>query len=227
MPTYGGDLIGNGISSADTTLGGSPPEYAIDGDINTRWLSTNTAPPHWWQYNFLYILVDETGAGTASADSINHAGVPASNAFDNDSDTLWYSANTAFPHWLKYDFGLGVTKVIKSYSIIGGSTVYSPKDFKFQGSNDGSSWDDLDIQTGQIFVDSEEKSYTNFSEGLNTTAYQYYRFYSTLSNDGGNFIGIAEVSMEELLEDRFVDIDTDRMQLIYKKLGCRIQHPKI
>jgi hypothetical protein len=70
--------------------------------------------------------------------------------------------------------------VVDQYRIIARSDApqYTPKDFTFQGSNNGTSWTTLDTRTGQTFTAGESKTYTT----SNTTAYTYYRLDITASN---------------------------------------------
>ena len=42
-----------GTATADSQFNSSfAPSYGCDGDSSTRWVSTNTAFPHWWKYDF-------------------------------------------------------------------------------------------------------------------------------------------------------------------------------
>lgn len=62
--------------------------------------------------------------------------------------SLWYSATGAgFPHWARYDLATAqaVAQVaIKPYP----SAASTPRDFKIQGSNDGTSFTDVKAFTG-------------------------------------------------------------------------------
>ena len=88
--------------------------------------------------------------GTASASSEFNPSYPASNAFTNDA-SFWNSAAAGVPGWLQYDLGSGNAAVgrfldLRPYT---SNRAYSPKLLRLQGSNDGSTWDDLlsiDIQ---------------------------------------------------------------------------------
>ncbi|GAJ16231.1 unnamed protein product, partial [marine sediment metagenome] len=109
--------------------------------------------------------------GTASADSEYSATYSADKAFDNLVATYWVSTDTAAPHWIKYDLGDGVTKTARKLRL---KPTYV-KDFKLQGSNDDSEWDD--ILTAQA-ADNENWQEWEFA---NATAYRYYRLYITSS----------------------------------------------
>lgn len=87
---------------------------------------------------------DQTGSGTASASSVwdGTGTYAASKAVDNNSSTIWHTANgTGVNAWWQYDFGAGVTKDIQElvYQIRGDSLGYST-DFRFLYSDDGTAW---------------------------------------------------------------------------------------
>ena len=96
---------------------------------------------------------DFCNGGTASADSVNGSEV-AANAFDNNTSTFWTcNVSAAMPHWLKYDLGSGVTKTARQFTLMARTADGNgrPKDFKLQGSNDDSNWDDLHSVTGETW----------------------------------------------------------------------------
>jgi hypothetical protein len=54
-----------------------------------------------------------------------------------------------------------------------------PKDWQIQGSNDGTTWKDLDFQKNQItWKTNEERTYVVASPA----AYEFYRFYFAAGN---------------------------------------------
>ena len=136
---------------------------------------------------------DFCNGGTASADSV-YSGYPSALAFDNDEETFWASQNTAFPHWIKYDLGSGVTKTarklrFKPRVIPGGSTV---KDFKLQGSNNDSEWTDI--------LTSAAANSETWQEWIfnNPTAYRYYRLYVTSDyNTNYDYCEFFEIELME------------------------------
>jgi len=141
-------------------------------------------------------------SGTATADSEYGAGFVASEAFDNaysGNTDYWQTANVAFPHWLKYDFGAGVQKTIVKYTIRAYDTVsriYDLKNWTFEGSNNDSSWTTLDTRSGITWTQAELKIFI-FS---NSTAYRYYRLNITANQGGNNYGMVQEMEMmEEIL----------------------------
>lgn len=92
-------------------------------------------------------------------------------AFDNNTSTFWY-ANHAPPCWIKYDLGAGNAKTMTEYRMKKRGTEYhTPTAWKLYGSNDDSSYTELDSQTGQSFVG---VAYKIYSVAV-TTAYRYYK----------------------------------------------------
>ncbi len=91
---------------------------------------------------------DTTPSGVASAEIYYGSDYPWK-AFDGNDATYWQ----ADPHiitWLAYE--AIVTLTIKKYAWRGysGADVYNPKDWTFEGSNDGVTWDVIDTQTGYV-----------------------------------------------------------------------------
>lgn len=160
--------------------------YSYQGTPNFNVVKDGT------QLNKIPLMTGQTTpSGEATANS-NYTTYYAWKVFDKDTGTAWLDS-TANPHWLRYDFGAGVTKKIVKYtmtaSIVG---TRSPSAWKFQGSNNGTDWTDLDSQTGITFSNYEKKTFT-FS---NTTAYRYYQFNISAGGSGGD-ISIAEAEMME------------------------------
>ena len=118
--------------------------------------------------------VTTTGFATKSTES---GPAPATNAFDDNSSTGWQAASGgSLPEWIGQDFGAGNAKAIVRGDITVGTYGASfPEDFKFQGSNNGSDWTDLNSVTNAGFSNNETKSY----EWDNLTEYRYVRLYIT------------------------------------------------
>lgn len=127
-------------------------------------------------------MTSDTAPSGTSAASNPYPGYPAWKAFDK----TWslFSCYGGFPQWLSYQWASGV--VATEYWITMDSTYLSraPKDFKFQGSNDGSSWTDLDTQTGITSWTAHIPNKYSFS---NSTSYTYYRLYVTAVGDNVAF----------------------------------------
>lgn len=98
-----------------------------------------------------------TGSGGSASASSQLGGFTADKAFDGILDTTidnrWSSANATPPHWLEYDFETEVT--VSAYGINCIYTNEAPTQWKFQFFN-GSTWDDLDTQTGVVWTEAGE-----------------------------------------------------------------------
>jgi hypothetical protein len=113
-------------------------------------------------------------------------------SFDGDFATIssaWGSNETTA--WLRYDFLK--PEVIEQYVIYPQTTATdrAPKDWTFEGSNDGITWNVLDTQSNITeWVDSTPKKFT-FS---NSNSYKDYRINIT-ANNGSQYITLGELEM--------------------------------
>lgn len=129
-----------------------------------------------------------SGIVSASSETV---GYEAWRLFDADEVSHWRNGSgTTFPHFIQYRFN--EKKYIVEYSIkISSSTDYYPVMWKFEASNDGSTWITLDSQTGITNWSSlEEKSFSISNSNL----YEYYRLNII---DGTATQRISSVSMKE------------------------------
>ena len=151
-----------------------------------------------------------TGDTTFDATAITASGesFPATDAADGLLTTEWLDDFSGPPEWLKYDFGVGVTKTIKRYRLTSadGDATYGesldPRDWEVQGSNDNSNWTTLDTRAGEAFGNrSETREFRVADPG----AYRYYRLYVTQNHSNGSITGsqVAEwrVSTVDVWED--------------------------
>ena len=93
--------------------------------------------------------------------------------------------------WLQYD--LGHTETVQRYTLISADVASrDPKDWQFQGSNDGVNWTTLDTQFSQVFANRlQQNSYTVASPG----AYRYYRLNVTSNNGDATSTAVAEFGL--------------------------------
>ncbi len=148
-------------------------------------------------------LSNRVSSGTAS-DSQNSSGTEgADKAFDGLATTKWYNGGTAptvaAPVWLGYDFGAGNAWAIARYDITSASDVQGrdPKDWTVQGSNDGSTWTNVDTRSGEVFATrAQTKQYLVNSQAR----FRYYRLYIT-SNYGGSSYGVQLAELTLLAYD--------------------------
>ena len=152
---------------------------------------------------------DLTGNGTATASSTYRTpgAYEPGNVFDDNGSTIWDGCCSGYPtnQWLKYDFGVGNEKVINRYTYTdqGGEC---PVDWTFEGSNNDSDWTVLDSQN---FTAACQGNFTSpiFSNGVNNTAYRYYRWYFT-EGYGANSNGYR-LTEAELMETDATSAWTD------------------
>jgi hypothetical protein len=133
-------------------------------------------------------LVNVATGGSATDSANNPAN--AKNAFDRNSGTEWFYSGVM--GWLRYD--LGHTETVQRYTVISANDKVGrdPKDWQFQGSNDGTTWTTLDTQSGQAFPNRFQlKSYTVATPG----AYRWYRLNITSNNGDTAFTDLAEIGL--------------------------------
>ena len=136
-------------------------------------------------------------SGVVSASSEFSATYAAWHAFDGLDGTVgsnvWITTGTS--DWLKYQFTS--SKIINYYVVQGGYNLgRSPKDWTFEGSNNGVDWTTLDTITSETsWTSNERRGFTI----TNTTAYTYYRINIT-SNNGGSYIEISKLEMYGISE---------------------------
>ena len=125
------------VTRTSSTLAGSPG-YVTVNDFDL-WTTAGRSDAR----------LGATAGATFSA-SGQYAGQPPGLAFDGNASTYWESDNAvAASRWLRIDLPSAV--VVHSFYI--NSISYPneiPRDFKLQGSNDGTTWVDLFSVTGWV-----------------------------------------------------------------------------
>ena len=114
-------------------------------------------------------------------------------AFDGTTRTKFLSFHST--GWAQYEFKGGESFVINKYTLSSGndSPTRDPKDWTFQGSNNGKDWTTLDTQTG---VDFPQRFQTHSFPIPNTKAYKMYRLHVT-ANHGDNRLQFSEIGLYE------------------------------
>lgn len=167
--------------------------------------------------------------GTAAASTENGGVWLAYGAFDRTAvrspGQAWFS-NVGPPAWLRYDFGVGASKVITHYAVTAitgnpsnpNDTNGAPKDWTFEGSNDASSWTVIQTITNQTaWATSETRTF----QTSNTTGYRYYRINISANNGFASYVNIAEMAMYSSVQttrEMQVKVDSAR----YVKAGMEI-----
>ncbi|MEI6297073.1 MAG: discoidin domain-containing protein, partial [bacterium] len=131
-----------------------------------------------------------TPSGVASASS-EQVGSEAWRAFDGNGSTFWISDVVGMPVTLTYQFPSAIA--IASYAItVTTYPVYSPKNWTFEGSNNGSSWTVLDTRTNSAV--NGTSSFTISSP----QSFGYYKLNISVNNGGarGNMVGLNTLQMQ-------------------------------
>jgi hypothetical protein len=146
-----------------------------------------------------------TPEGTISASSEYNANYPAWKAFnDSNTDTYdaWITSSGTVSGWLQIQ--LDTPQKMTKYSVTsrGVGTIAAPKDWTFEGSDDGVNWDVLDTisdETGWSAGERREYTIDNPSE------YTYYRI-NISGNDGSSYTAIDELEIFKS-ERFFTEVD--------------------
>lgn len=113
------------------------------------------------------------------------------NAFDADSNSWWVPTAGATSGWIGYKFDSA--KTVSRYTITAiDPAVGLPKNFTFEGSNNGTSWNVLDTRTNQSWYSGEKKSFSVNAPG----SYTHYRI--NISATTGSItqnLNVAEIEM--------------------------------
>jgi len=124
------------------------------------------------------------------------AGYEGWRAFDNDINSRWAIEQTSAILTIELD----IPKKISAYTIRARNDEYlidSPKDWTFEGSLDGLSWNVLDTQADQVqWATNQLKTFNISYEKV--SKYKYYRINIT-SNQSGTRLGFSEMELLDAL----------------------------
>ncbi len=186
--------IASGITASrytDTTAPNGKTCYYVVSATNSAGTSGNspedTATPRAPMWNVTF-------GGTATA-TVGAEG--AGNAFDSNPATMWFARACRGVGAVQYDFGAGRAPTIKGYTVTSARDwpKRDPRDWQFQGSNDGTSWTSLDTQSGQTFP----FRFFEMEYALaRPAAYRYFRLNITVNN-GDNDLHVGDI---KLLSDK-------------------------
>ncbi|MEK4006317.1 hypothetical protein [Paenibacillus sp. FSL H3-0333] len=140
-----------------------------------------------------FMTSNTTPSGTVtSSDNSATAYLSFDGSHGSASGAGWYKTFTS-GDWLCYQYPSPI--VIDAYLLApinySNLSVQAPKTWKIQGSNNGSTWIDLDVQTNIVYsaVDQGVGKLFDFS---NNTPYLYYRILIT-ANNGSTSLSIGEL----------------------------------
>lgn len=189
-PTKGGPyttiakVAGNSYTDADVT--NDTTYYYVVSAANSVGESPNSpedaATPRALMWN---VTFGGTASATVAADS-------ADKVFDSNTATRWFAGNSSAGA-VRYDFGAGFAPVIERYTVTSANDVpeRDPRDWQFQGSNDGTSWTTLDTQNGQTFP---ARFYEMEYAVAKPAAYRYYRL-NIAANSGAEGLQVGDIKL--------------------------------
>jgi hypothetical protein len=182
------NLSASTTTYVDTSAAAGTTYYYVVQAVNSAGTSGNS--PQFYGSRLPAQMANLAFSGTATASSSASGNEVAAKAFDTSPGTKWFA--TAATGWLQYDFGASNGQVVKRYTVsCADVNTRDPKDWQFQGSQDGSSWTTLNSQSGQTFAYRlQQKTY----DIGNTTAYRYYRLNVT-ANNGATQVAVAELGL--------------------------------
>jgi hypothetical protein len=166
-----------------------------------------------------------TPSGVVLASSEANSSNAAWMAFDDLTTDRWLSLSGSVTNqWLRYDFGSGNAKTISHYSITPiatQDTAYTnraPKSWIMQGSNDGTSFTDLDTRTNQTtWGVTEKRAYVIATPA----SYRYYRLYISANQGATDFVEVSEMElMVSNTNTQTLDLKVDSVR--YLKPGMSI-----
>ena len=142
------------------------------------------------------------GTASDSSQSNDSGGQGAAQAFDGNIASKWLTF--ASSGYLEYQFPTGAAYAVTEYALTAGSDTSSypdraPKDWMFQGSNDGVTWITLDTETNQADTLSGDTQVYSISNGIEFHDYRLditSNNYNTSSdNDDNGIIQLAELQL--------------------------------
>lgn len=116
-------------------------------------------------------------------------------AFDNSAATA--AQNAGSTGTIGYDFGIGITKAIRQYTIQHSASLavtQAPQAWTFQYSNDNSNWTTVDTRTSQTGWSLSEKRTYQFASSVSA---RYWRI-NISNNNGAANTSVGEVEMMEV-----------------------------
>jgi hypothetical protein len=134
-----------------------------------------------------------SGIATVSASSVASGNV--SNVVSR-LNSSFYTNNTA-GSWVQLDFGASRTVRVDAYQIRNyGFNANILRNWNLQGSNDGTTWTNLDVRTSDSTLTAAYQYWNWTCNQSNTSFWRYIRILSTgLDSSGANYVGIASMEL--------------------------------
>lgn len=163
--------------------------YQSDGDTNgvCYWIGTNYGTEAWVNPHAAErVVVSKSGASNADLNFVERM----VDRIANDVGT-----NNQPNSWIKIDLGITNKLTINYYSLRGRTGQYNdnyPRNWKLQGSNDNSSWIDLDTQSNNIAI-SGQGIWVSIPVSNQAVGYRYLQILQTgLTSSDASFLSLGE-----------------------------------
>lgn len=171
-------LYAGGLTTTSTTT--TSTTTTLSTTLTSTTLTTESSSTQ-----LVYGFVSSGGIALANDE---YLGYPASNAFDVNNTTFWIcDVLSGPPYWLMY-YWTNKSYIVNKY-VLHITTPGRPKSWKFQGSNNGTVWVDLDIQEN-IYDEGDLEFLFN-----NSTFYSYYRLYITDTHSSGYAVRVGNLEL--------------------------------
>lgn len=144
-------------------------------------------------------LTDDHGIFSVSRDNDGgqFAGEGSLKLIDNSTDTKFLQFNFSGDLWWQLEYFDPVVLGAYTFTSANDASGRDPKNWKLEGSQDGTNWSLLDEQTDQVF---EDRFFTKTYIFENSTAYRFYRVSVTSVVEGGLF-QLAEFRVLQLPQE--------------------------
>lgn len=181
------------VNVCDDCLGDAPPAQVADANPLPD-IETSNVPPVVYNSTKQVCVSCPTGFENAASDGLvptmtsatapsgevifneESVGQEAWKAFDGDDATYWVAGAGNDSGYIGYKFAAAT--IVNAYTMrVTNPVIGAPKDWTFQGSNDGSSWTTLDTKTNVAVW-----SYPSRFSFTNSTAFLYYRINITATS---------------------------------------------
>lgn len=172
-----------------TVSGNGVVKVLVSGDSGVNWKGAES------NFGFVNIVPTMTGVNVPSPYNVTESSYLVTSTrgwrlFDGDDSTRWVTAQKTNQY---VSIDLGSPKQVDKVEIVCDIPDGGPKDWRIEGSNNGSSWTSLLEVSNTSWVDNPRQEFTLTSTGQ----YRYYRFY-ILTHTGGDYIQINTLKLLSL-----------------------------
>lgn len=174
-------VLTGGTLPADIDLRGLNRKITLEGDLDLAGhrIFTRAINGSGTLTSSQTAFADLTGYGTPSAAPASNSKFPISEAFDNDTNDMAYWSNFSNGTGVKIDYDFRTATNVNRYKIYnkyyGSSNSRNQKTWIIYGSNDNSTWVELDSRADETFGNGVTRSF----DFINENCYRYYRMHIT------------------------------------------------